>query len=759
MALGLGEMTLGSYLNEPLRAQVDLLDVGGMHEDQIKIRLATAEDFKRMGVDRAYFLTSLSFHVEIDDSGRGRIVVTSEEPVLEPYLDFIVEARWPSGRLLREYTVLVDPPVFDQSTRVVSASTRVAEISGEPEPAKKKREVVATTGTRVDVRNSQLGPGEMPTRAYNADTSPAPVAGTRYMIHRDDTLWQIASRARPGNASVHQTMLDIQRLNPEAFIGGNINRIKSGYIIYLPNEGDIKSGSQPQALAEVRKQNEDWRQGRTSSSPGPSLRISAEPQDAPAATAAVAPAVPAASGAGAAETADKAGLEVGELQQRLASMEQQVATLQRIVDLKDNQIAALQNAAAGTGTAGAAAVAEGAAPGATEAEPSAVEGELSAVGAEPSAVAAGPSAVEGEAGGVEGQPVAEVPAAAMSEVPAEGAAPAPAEGAAQVPVAAAATEPAAVAQESAPVEPAVVTTPAAPAEESSGFFSNLWYVLVAIAVAVLGMLYLRRRGQGTDTAEAEPLAPRDVFADVKLKEQALEVEDAAEPPEQEAAPTREQRGYGKAKHDEYVSDDANDALAEAEIYIAYGRFPQAIDLLKNALVNDPDNAAYRLKLLQLYMETGNRSAAMQQFAELESIGDGESIAAARYALEGSAAPTAREGFATEGSQRDPELLADFGDSLESDFSGLEIEDSVADGYEDELDLSADFEDAELAPGRADEDLVFAAESSGLSTKLDLARAYIDMGDEDGARQILEEVAAEGNEELQAEARALLQRIG
>ncbi len=739
MALGLGEMTLGSYLNEPLRAQVDLLDVGGLHEDQIKIRLATAEDFKRMGVDRAYFLTSLSFHVEIDDSGRGRIVVTSEEPVLEPYLDFIVEARWPSGRLLREYTVLVDPPVFDQSTRVVSASARVAEISGEPEPAKKKSEVVATTGTRVDIRQSQLGPGEMPTRAYNADTSPAPVPGTRYMIHRDDTLWQIASRARPGNASVHQTMLDIQRLNPEAFIGGNINRIKSGYIIYLPNEGDIKSGSQPEALAEVRKQNEDWRQGRASTTSGPSLRISAEPQDAPAAaTAAIAPAVPAATGAGAAaETADKAGLEVGELQQRLASMEQQVATLQRIVDLKDNQIAALQNAAAGTGTAGTAPVAESAAPGAAEGEPSAVEGE--------------PSAVEAGAGAVAGQPAAEVPAEAMSEVPAEGAA--------QVPVEAAAIEPAAVAQEPAPVEPAVVTTPAAPAQESPGFFSTLWYVLVAIAVAVMGMIYLRRRGQGADTAEAEPLAPRDVFADVKLKEQALEVEDAAEPPEQEAAPTREQRGYGKARHDEYVSDDASDALAEAEIYIAYGRFPQAIDLLKNALVNDPDNAAYRLKLLQLYMETGNRPAAMQQFAELESIGDGESIAAARYALEGSAAPAAREGFATEGSQRDPELLADFGDSLESDFSGLEIEDSVADGYEDELDLSVDFEDAELAPGRADEDLVFAAESSGLSTKLDLARAYIDMGDEDGARQILEEVAAEGNEELQAEARALLQRIG
>ena len=150
LGLGLGEMTLGSYLNEPLNAQVDLLNVGGLHEDQIRVRLATTDDFKRMGVDRAYFLTSITFDVEIDDNGRARIVITSEDPVLEPYLDFIVEARWPSGRLLREYTVLVDPPVFDQSNPVISASRRVAEVDGEPEPAKKK----SVTSSQLNYRNT-----------------------------------------------------------------------------------------------------------------------------------------------------------------------------------------------------------------------------------------------------------------------------------------------------------------------------------------------------------------------------------------------------------------------------------------------------------------------------------------------------------------------------------------------------------------------------------------------------------------------------
>ena len=190
---------------------------------------------------------------------------------------------------------------------------------------------------------------------------------------------------------------------------------------------------------------------------------------------------------------------------------------------------------------------------------------------------------------------------------------------------------------------------------------------------------------------------------------------------------------------------------------------QAIDLLKNALGNDPGNAAYRLKLLQLYMETGDRPSAMREFAQLESIGDAGSIAAGQAALDGSGQPVApRADFATDGGEGGADLLADSGGALESDFSGLEIEEPNTDtdiNLEDELDLSADFEQAGLAPESPEEDLVVAAESDGLSTKLDLARAYMDMGDDDGARQILEEVAAEGNEELQAEAKALLERIG
>jgi pilus assembly protein FimV len=230
---------------------------------------------------------------------------------------------------------------------------------------------------------------------------------------------------------------------------------------------------------------------------------------------------------------------------------------------------------------------------------------------------------------------------------------------------------------------------------------------------------------------------------------------ADEPPlaeEEQPAPSRDNRGYGERKHDEYASDaDSGDALAEADIYIAYGRYPQAIDLLNNAIGNEPNNPAYRLKLLEMHAEMGDRSAAMAQFAELQEINDADSLGRAQEVLDGLAAASAS-------AEVQQEAPAD-ADVLETDFSGLEIEAAAApEGADDDLDLSADFADSGLALGD-DEELVIAAESNGMSTKLDLARAYLDMGDEDGARQILEEVVADASDELKAEAQELLGRIG
>jgi len=756
MALGLGEMKLESFLNEPLKASVDLLNMGGLHGDEVKIRLATTEDFDKLGIDRPYFLTSLTFEVVADERGGARILIRSDEPVLEPYLDLIVEARWPSGRLLREYTVLVDPPVLSQATPVVSASERVQEVEGTAAPAK-KNEQVDSSGTHVDLHQSTLAPGAMPQREYNASTDSSPVPGSRYMIHRDQTLWEIANQAKPAGATVHQTMLEIQRLNPDAFINGNINRIKAGYIIYIPSADEIGSVELSAALEEVKEQNAAWREGRDQeryASTGPSLRISAEPEesaateDSAAGGAASAPSAapeePSTVGA-AAGVAEPATTAAGseDPQERLAALQEQLATLQRIVTLKDNQIAALQNALAdaeGTNP-------EGVALEGTEQQlPAQVSEEVQQVVEDIAEQA------EEAAPGAESEPAAEpVESAQVTEEPEVAEAP--------------------------PPKPA--SSPAkAPLETGAAdnWTSYLLYGLGALVLVIGGFVFARRRA-----SEQEPEAPvqkrssrEDVFSDVQLKEPNIQLVSAAdEAPEAKTEPRRSSRGYGEHKHDEYASDiDAADALAEADIYIAYGRHPQAVDLLNNALANEPHNPVYRLKLLEIYTELNNRVAATAQLNKIRELGDPDSTSRAEALMErlrsddepAATVPPANVPSSA-GNGSGPGLApnpfsVDFNSTrpLEDNFSGLEIEGQDNTSFDDDLDLSSDF-NSDSSGSFDEEELVIAADSNGLSTKLDLARAYLDMGDDDGARQILDEVVADGNEELKAEARALLDRIG
>lgn len=770
MALGLGEIKLESFLNEPLRATIDLVNMGGLHADEIKVRLGTSDDFDRLGLERAYFLTSIKFEVSDSGSGGARIILSTEEAVLEPYLDFIVEARWPSGRLLREYTVLVDPPVFAQGSQVVSASQRVEEVEGIA--ASQAREQAAATGaqvdeddpaignwgttdngaggTRVQMRDSDLPPGAMPQRNYGSAASAAPTPGSRYMIGRDQTLWGIASRAKPAGASVHQTMLDIQRLNPDAFINGNINRIKAGYIIYLPTAEDISAADVSSTIAQVREQNAAWSEGRDAqlnATKRPSLTITAEPEEPAAAdgvqstppapvadTRAAAVGKPSTSPASTAtEAVDAASLTTADAQQRLAAIEEQLATLQRIVTLKDDQIAALQGALADAGVT-------------TPVE----------AAADPTADVGTPPVADSNAD-IAAAPVAESKPASETAAVAE-------------------PEPASTAgtQKSLPELPTTSAQPEVPATASdSSWMSYLLYALGALVLVGVGgfMFSQRRKSEAQVTGSERNAALReDVFSDVRLKEQSITLE-SPERELEEQSPTissRNNRGYGERKHDEYASDvDAADAIAEADIYIAYGRHQQAIDLLNSALATESSNPVYRLKLLEIYTELNNRAGAESQFAQIRASGNSDSIARAETLMEtlrlddAPEPPSAIVRAPAAGDPRLPpnplELMPDTRTSLEADFAGLEIEERAA-SIDDDLDLSGDFGRGH-ADGFDDEELVIAADSNGLSTKLDLARAYLDMGDDDGARQILDEVVAEGSEQLKAEARALLDRIG
>ena len=236
--LGLGEITLNSYLNEPLAAEVELLDVQSLTAEDVRVRLATQEAFDRLGVDRAYFLTSINFEVVIE-GGVGKILLTTTKPLLEPYLDFLVETRWPDGRLLREYTVLVDLPSTPSGAPAADLGKGGGAMSV-AEPA----EGAASGVPRL------AQPEIPPDRDYDRDAESRPRAGGRYLVQSNDTLWEIASEAAPAGASIEQTMLATVQMNSDAFAGGNINGLKAGYVLEMPGERDILM-SRSEAFAAV----------------------------------------------------------------------------------------------------------------------------------------------------------------------------------------------------------------------------------------------------------------------------------------------------------------------------------------------------------------------------------------------------------------------------------------------------------------------------------------------------------------------------
>lgn len=210
-ALGLGEITLHSALNQPLEAEIELLEVADLSSSDLLVRLASADAFSRSGVDRLFFLNDLRF-TPLLRGGNSVIRVVSSQPVREPYLNFIVEVARPNGALLREYTLLLDPP----------GSSAYRSVAAVPE-----------------VRAASAPPVVSPASATAAAPRVMPVAeaGVRYRVVSGDSLWKIAADLRVAGSQASQPALmrDIHALNPQAFSGGDINRLRAGADLLLPD--------------------------------------------------------------------------------------------------------------------------------------------------------------------------------------------------------------------------------------------------------------------------------------------------------------------------------------------------------------------------------------------------------------------------------------------------------------------------------------------------------------------------------------------
>jgi len=718
-ALGLGEINMTSALNQPMQAVIDLTSSAGTPVDTIKVSLASLEAHRRAGLTKSALLANFKFTVEPGRTGNAVVRVTSTDPVREPYLEFMLELEWPNGRLLRQYTLLVDPPVTMPATPSVPPApvTQAATRPDTPQPVRQVR----APATRA--------------ASAPATVSVAPTAADEYgPIRRSETLWSIAERVRPDDSiSMHQMMLALLRANPDAFVNGNMNLLKAGATLKVPARDEVVALSAREALAETRRQYSEWKSDSDKVADAPGEQTPAAATAAAQAESAgsarlqlVAPEGDAVEGAAmpgdpetiTAETGGDADLhqqlalateevEAGkaqsyELQSRVDELEQQIETMKRLLVLKDDALANLQN---GVATAGDPAAAEGAAP---------------------------PESTDETTG-----------AAVTTEAEIE---------------------------EAAAAMPASGESAGTPSAIMNKVLDNPILAGAGVLVALLlgGFLWLANRRRNTsdmfdedmtlssqlatDAAKAERSWPQPMF-------------DVDEPePSQEEQVTHE------------TTD--NNPVTESEVYLAYGRIQQAEDVLQAALQRDPDDDTVRLKLLEVYHIAGNTAAFEQAASDFrDGVAEDDErwikVATMGYTMapqndlyRAGAPAQDTSGIASE--PQDSGERQDNSIEFDMDLSGM---DSVAGAAADDdfgLDLGESRnrdqdlpETIEYGLDQLDDEDGFdgtLASEDEVTTKLDLARAYIDMDDKDSARSILGEVMEEGNTEQKQEAEKIFSQI-
>lgn len=342
--LELGALTVESALNQPLRMRIELLRLGDVQLQDIRVSVASEADFERFNITRDSFLSSIVFTLE--SQGQDSVIIlTSSQMALESTLSFILDARWPNGRQLSEYTVSLELSVFDdqQST---------AEIR---EPISPILRPFTSAGATVD---EPFVKSDGPESAV--------VDQETIEVNRGDTLSGIARQVRPSNElSIQQTMLALQRMNPNAFSGYNINRLLSGQVLRVPALAEIESIDPSDAVDEVTRQNQDFAevdvqpltatsgvnsdqddqaQGQLSIVSGDVERIGAAALgDAESAALDQRIAELETQLAQREEEADRARVEREELDSRMTGLEAQIEAVQEIIRLQDIQLAQLQD--------------------------------------------------------------------------------------------------------------------------------------------------------------------------------------------------------------------------------------------------------------------------------------------------------------------------------------------------------------------------------------------------------------------------------
>lgn len=568
LALGLGDIQLKSTLNAPLDAEIELIATAEELRS-LQAQLATREAFSRYGLDYPSFLAGVQVRAVALPDGRNVIRLTSTVAMTEPFATVLVEASWARGRIQREYTLLFDPPAF---APVQSAPAPVAAPSG-------------GTGARSGTVTRPVPPPPVAAQpAAPAPAAAAPASG-EYQVRSGDSLSSIAQR-NYGN-DVDRGMIAIYRNNPDAF-GGNINRLRAGSVLRLPDNSALAGIDRAEAAGEVRRQAAAW----SSASPAPAAGTPAD-----AARLRLVPP----GGASASPGAGTGGGDSQALRDRVAQLESELAESRRLLELRNADLARLQGAAAAATTP-------------------------------PAAVATPPAAA---------------PAAPAAAAPVDDTAPAATPPVATEPAA----EPAAPVEEAKPATPPPAVVPPAAVEPTLiDRLKELWFIPVGLLVLLLGAVFgLRAARRRREEAESfspfavtpvEPSFSRDPSADTlplrkpggDSRDPSILVEETGSNPTLNARKdTRTvidlDEGGDSASSmsvptlDASGSFDQGDPLAEADFHMAYGLYDQAADLVKLAIEREPGRRDLKMKLLEVFFVWGNKDQFLQTARELAETRD------------------------------------------------------------------------------------------------------------------------------------------
>src|SRR5450631_2040675 len=329
-ALGLGEIHLNSSLNEPMSAEIDLIAAGPEELSVLRATLAGKDAFTRYGIDRPPFLSTLTFKVAKSKDGRDVLLVRSTESIPEPFVTFLVEVNWARGRLMREYTVLLDPPVYTpgenpNSTAPVTAPAVAGSHAAAPAQARKPGP--SAMPAPAETAAPQAAAPAVSAAAPRPEAVGGPSSGTIH-VARGDTLSKIARSLHADTpANIDQTMMALYRSNRDAF-GGNINVLRSGSVLRVPDADAIAALNQKEAMSEVHHQMDAWRSTGGAAAPTSGhLRL-------------VTPGSGTGGASGKGESA--ANAEAQALRDRVKDLESQLSESKRLIDIRNAELAALQ---------------------------------------------------------------------------------------------------------------------------------------------------------------------------------------------------------------------------------------------------------------------------------------------------------------------------------------------------------------------------------------------------------------------------------